>query len=91
MESLVNKYTKGSSAMYQPALPNFGMKDSRKSLRDQKAGSSSKSKERKQRTDSKERRLTEIDKIGLEVDRQLKQQRKAEKENIRKFGNPISQ
>jgi len=45
---------------------------------------------RRQRSNSKDRKLKDIDKISLEVERQLKQQRKKEKENIKQGKMEVS-
>ena len=80
MEDLVNKFTSGSqiSNKYQNQLRHsYGQEHHRKK---------SKSSERKQKSSSKERKMTEVDKMGQEVERQLKAQRKREKDSIKKFG-----
>lgn len=70
MEALVNKFSKGPSAakMYQ------------------KLGDQSKSSQKLRstgRSQSKDRKMTEMDRLNHEVERKLKLQRKQEKERIK--------
>lgn len=83
MEDLVNKFTSGNSVASKYQIPGRQSYDN-PSVRER-------SSERKlKKSASKDRRITDIDKMSQEVDRQLKAQRKKEKDNIKKFGHVYS-
>lgn len=77
MESLVNKFTQGPSQKFMSKASEQYI--NRK--RTDGAGYNP-----RLRSNSKDRRLKDIDRINVEVEKKLKLQRKAEKERIKKYG-----
>ena len=85
MENLVNQFTSGNNVAQKYAYGGYGQTGSNEP---QRHGSRQKSnsKEKRQKSSSKDRKLKDHDKMSQEIDRQLKQQRKMEKANIKKYG-----
>ena len=75
MESLVNKFTTGATSQKHMSKHSELYMNRKKSREPPN-----------NRSNSKDRRLRDIDRINQEVERKLKAQRKQEKERIKKYG-----